>query len=367
MADNEFKVEYAKTGRAACKDTQCKQNIDKGSLRIGKLKANFFDPEGDKLVDWFHAECAFNALTRARGATKRIDSSDDLQGFEDITPEDQQLLESTIKRYVDSGYAKSGGAKRKKASKADADGDDDGDDDAASAAGKSKARAPAAKKPRPDTGASASSSSAKSPPVADAAAAFAQGDARVILSTGTRWWKLCLTGSEITVSFGKQGENGKENSQSWSSPAQAAAEAALMLSLKRKREFGGDDVKEDLIRSTVPRTAASVTAPAARGKDTSAASKPPAAASSTTKSAGAPAAGSSSSSSSSASANVVANLVQETKFWNIKQSGKEVSVHFGKIGTDGQTQSKELSDVDTARKYAQKQIEAKKLKGYVSA
>lgn len=40
-----FSVEYASTGRAACKDSACKGVIDKGTLRIAKLSPSPFDPD----------------------------------------------------------------------------------------------------------------------------------------------------------------------------------------------------------------------------------------------------------------------------------------------------------------------------------
>ncbi len=40
MATNEYVVEYAKTGRASCKNTKCKKNIAAGDVRIGKVLGN---------------------------------------------------------------------------------------------------------------------------------------------------------------------------------------------------------------------------------------------------------------------------------------------------------------------------------------
>ena len=52
------------------------------------------------------------------------------------------------------------------------------------------------------------------------------------------------------------------------------------------------------------------------------------------------------------------------KFWEISQSGKDVTVRFGKIGTNGQTQTKTLADADAATKHAEKLIKEKMGKGY---
>jgi predicted DNA-binding WGR domain protein len=52
------------------------------------------------------------------------------------------------------------------------------------------------------------------------------------------------------------------------------------------------------------------------------------------------------------------------KFWSISISGNEVTVRFGRIGTQGQTQTKTLPDADAAARHAEKLIESKLAKGY---
>lgn len=53
-----------------------------------------------------------------------------------------------------------------------------------------------------------------------------------------------------------------------------------------------------------------------------------------------------------------------SKFWEIEQSGTEVTVHFGRIGTNGQTKTKDLLTEDAARASAAKLISEKVRKGY---
>jgi predicted DNA-binding WGR domain protein len=53
-----------------------------------------------------------------------------------------------------------------------------------------------------------------------------------------------------------------------------------------------------------------------------------------------------------------------SKFWEISSSGTDVTVRFGKIGTNGQTQTKTLADADAATKHAEKLIAEKTAKGY---
>lgn len=53
-----------------------------------------------------------------------------------------------------------------------------------------------------------------------------------------------------------------------------------------------------------------------------------------------------------------------SKFWAIEQSGKSFTVTFGRIGTAGQTQTKEFGSDDEAKKNADKLIAEKTKKGY---
>ena len=52
------------------------------------------------------------------------------------------------------------------------------------------------------------------------------------------------------------------------------------------------------------------------------------------------------------------------KFWEVFVSGKEVTVRFGRIGTEGQTQTKTLPDAEAAARHAEKLVAAKMAKGY---
>ena len=54
-----------------------------------------------------------------------------------------------------------------------------------------------------------------------------------------------------------------------------------------------------------------------------------------------------------------------SKFWEISQSGADVTVRFGKIGTNGQTQTKTLADAGAATKHAEKLVKEKTGKGYI--
>ena len=53
------------------------------------------------------------------------------------------------------------------------------------------------------------------------------------------------------------------------------------------------------------------------------------------------------------------------KFYEVLVSGNEVSVTFGRIGTNGQTQTKQFANSADAQKHADKLIAQKLGKGYV--
>lgn len=55
---------------------------------------------------------------------------------------------------------------------------------------------------------------------------------------------------------------------------------------------------------------------------------------------------------------------KSAKFWEIARQGKEVTVRFGRIGTNGQSQMKSFADENAAEQHAQKLIAEKTEKGY---
>ena len=59
-------------------------------------------------------------------------------------------------------------------------------------------------------------------------------------------------------------------------------------------------------------------------------------------------------------------LINDTsaKFWEISTNGNEVTVRFGRIGTEGQTQVKTLANAGEAVRHAGKLIASKIAKGY---
>jgi len=92
-------------GRAMCRDQDCLERheqagvrtIEKGELRIGRrVLIEKEGEDGHMVLMWHHARCIFNVFLRSRKATRTIESPEDLEGFEDIQREDQELLRRII-------------------------------------------------------------------------------------------------------------------------------------------------------------------------------------------------------------------------------------------------------------------------------
>eukprot|EP00457_Paulinella_chromatophora_P005448 gb/GEZN01005465.1/.p1 GENE.gb/GEZN01005465.1/~~gb/GEZN01005465.1/.p1 ORF type:complete len:492 (+),score=80.53 gb/GEZN01005465.1/:26-1501(+) len=91
MADNRYLVEHAKTSKSKCKDAKCKETIEKDQLRIGKISPNPFS-EDDTMTSWYHPACIFRALKRAKASTKKIESKEDIENFEQLNEAEQQVI-----------------------------------------------------------------------------------------------------------------------------------------------------------------------------------------------------------------------------------------------------------------------------------
>jgi predicted DNA-binding WGR domain protein len=58
---------------------------------------------------------------------------------------------------------------------------------------------------------------------------------------------------------------------------------------------------------------------------------------------------------------------KSAKFWEVATDGTSVTVRYGKIGTNGQSQTKEFADTDAASKHVAKLVAEKTGKGYVES
>lgn len=94
MANNRYCIDYAKRV-AGCK--KCKQSIEKGLIRIAKVVPNAFSDDGGDMKQWYHVACIFEQLSRARATTKKIEDPGDLDGWDNVEPEDKKDILARIK------------------------------------------------------------------------------------------------------------------------------------------------------------------------------------------------------------------------------------------------------------------------------
>ena len=88
----DFRLEYAKSGASKC--GVCEEKIKKNEVRAGKKeyesqRAKMYSPY-DK---WHHIEC----FVKDRETLEYFDSGDAMGGFFNLSPEDQNLVKSSIK------------------------------------------------------------------------------------------------------------------------------------------------------------------------------------------------------------------------------------------------------------------------------
>ena len=90
---NNFCVDYSKRGTAKCKI--CKKNILKDELRMGSY-ASF---KGISIIYHSHVPCFFKRMKRARVESNVIHTSNEINGFEKISKDDQIILLRKIEEY----------------------------------------------------------------------------------------------------------------------------------------------------------------------------------------------------------------------------------------------------------------------------
>ncbi|XP_023023992.2 DNA ligase 3 [Leptinotarsa decemlineata] len=109
VEDKPFAAEIAKQGRAVCKI--CKQKCLQGELRIAKLVHNPFG--SGKMKAWHHLNCLFEAFLKQRQTTKRIEEPEDIDGWDKLCEDDQNIIIDKIKE-CDKAFQNKFGAKPNK-------------------------------------------------------------------------------------------------------------------------------------------------------------------------------------------------------------------------------------------------------------
>ncbi|GIY07413.1 hypothetical protein CEXT_237982 [Caerostris extrusa] len=104
MANNRYCIDLAKRGTAGCKE--CNKKIEKGLVRIAKIIPNPFTDAGGEMKQWFHVRCIFSKLSRARATTKKIESTEDIEGWDDLEDEHKPEILQCISEFSSSVPAK---------------------------------------------------------------------------------------------------------------------------------------------------------------------------------------------------------------------------------------------------------------------
>ncbi|GAM25628.1 hypothetical protein SAMD00019534_088030, partial [Acytostelium subglobosum LB1] len=102
MSNNTYKIENAKTGRSSCKGRSCKSTIEKGAMRIGKIYPSARFEDDGVATDYFHPQCLFDSQLRARKSTKKVESLEDLDGFDDLSSQDQKEIKKMLNGEYDT-------------------------------------------------------------------------------------------------------------------------------------------------------------------------------------------------------------------------------------------------------------------------
>jgi hypothetical protein len=83
-----YQAEAAKSNRAQCRETSCKQNIGIGELRIGV--------QGSDWYSWYHAPCAFKTFTNRYIRNPKMTSTADISNFDTLSEEHQKIIRELI-------------------------------------------------------------------------------------------------------------------------------------------------------------------------------------------------------------------------------------------------------------------------------
>eukprot|EP00039_Didymoeca_costata_P028995 m.22800 g.22800 ORF g.22800 m.22800 type:complete len:405 (-) comp7441_c0_seq1:1367-2581(-) len=88
-----WRVEYAKSGRSKCKDSN--EPIPAGAIRIGKEVPNPYKA-GSMMFVWYIPENLFKSFHKGSAKKARITSLDQIEGINDLKQKDQDKIEEMI-------------------------------------------------------------------------------------------------------------------------------------------------------------------------------------------------------------------------------------------------------------------------------
>ncbi|GAB5354148.1 hypothetical protein AAMO2058_000095000 [Amorphochlora amoebiformis] len=106
-----FVIEKAKSGRSTCKKS--KEKIAQGELRIGRIVDNPHN-EGVTMTMWYKVAPFFEMQLKQRKTTKKVESSDQLEGFDSLEEGDKKTVKEALKKFLEDKDKPKATKKRKK-------------------------------------------------------------------------------------------------------------------------------------------------------------------------------------------------------------------------------------------------------------
>ena len=89
ISDLPFRAEYARSGRAACKN--CKEKIPEGELRLAVM---VHSPRfGKKIPNWYHGNCFFQLVFFGGNLPKAVG---DISHFDSLRWDDQEEIKRLL-------------------------------------------------------------------------------------------------------------------------------------------------------------------------------------------------------------------------------------------------------------------------------
>ncbi|MGE0434471.1 MAG: WGR domain-containing protein, partial [Planctomycetota bacterium] len=199
--------------------------------------------------------------------------------------------------------------------------------------------------------------------------------------SSSKFWEVEVSGSEYTTRWGRIGTDGQSKTKSCKSDDAAQTEADKLIAEKTGKgyvEVGGTAkpatkaTTKAVAKPAAAKKAAATTKQAEPAKKTVAATTKTALVSGKAKGQAKAAAAPAATAVETATATdewtereFEFNDAKSSKFWRIALDGTSHTVTFGKIGTNGQSKTKDFSSEAAAKKDAEKLIAEKTSKGYV--
>ena len=169
----------------------------------------------------------------------------------------------------------------------------------------------------------------------------------------SKFWDIEIDGNSFTVNYGKAGTNGQTQTKDFADDAACQKAAEKLIAEKTKKGYveQGGDTSAPVASVATEKPKKSAEPKAAKPKEDK--PKETKQATATTNMA------------NGEKRTFLFNDDKSSKFWDIEINGSSFTVNYGKVGTGGQTQTKDFADDAACQKAAEKLIAEKTKKGYV--